>query len=288
MLFRSLIGVYILNDSDVIFLDSGTAFGCHETRLINEITQKAGMNVKAVIATHGHLDHIGNNEMLSEKFGTKIYMYGSEGYLCNDMDSLRMQHTLVPFDGAVEEACKHMKSHVDYRIEDNADHIIVEDEVFGIVHTPGHSISHIAIITPDNVCMVGDALMTEAEIRKTKIPYACNFAIDFATKRKLLELECDKYIIAHRGVRDDLEYEVEMNINYLKERAEIILTYIEDGMTYDDVAAAVIKCMNIKIHNRFFFFDIYGMIMPYVQYLEESGKIEGHYNNGYVRYKVMV
>lgn len=285
---RTLMGVYRLNDTDIIMLDSGTSYGGYETKKLMNVIDGANLNVKAIIATHGHLDHIGNNEKLIEKFGCKIYMYGAEGYMCSDMDSLRMQHSLVPFDSTIEEALKCMKSRVDVFIDPGAEIVDICGVPFRIVHTPGHSLSHISIITPDNIGMLGDALMTENEIVKTKIPYASNFAVDFASKRKLLSLNCDRYIISHRGVRSgwELEREIEANINYLKTRADVVLSYIEDGMCFDDIAAAVITCMNIKIGNRYYFFDIHSMIMPYVQYLEESGKVETYYEKGYVRYRV--
>lgn len=285
---RTLIGVYRLNDNDVILLDSGTSYGGAETKKLMAVVEGADLRVKAVIATHGHLDHIGNNENLIKMFDTKVYMYGAEAYMCSDMDSLRMQHSLVPFDETIEKALKCMKSRVDVFIDPHVRSVDICGRKFGIIHTPGHSMSHISIITPDNIGMLGDALMTENEIVKTKIPYASNFAVDFASKRKLPELNCDRYIISHRGVRSgwELEREVEANINYLKTRADVVLSYIEDGMCFDDIAAAVVTCMNIKISNRYYFFDIHGMIMPYVQYLEESGKVETYYEKGYIRYRV--
>lgn len=285
---RTLMGVYRLNDRDVIMMDSGTSYGGVETKKLMAVIEGAGLNVKAVIATHGHLDHIGNNEELVKMFDTKIYMYGAEAYLCRDLDSLRMQHSLVPFDDTIEKALRCMKSRVDHFIDPSARSVEICGKKFGVIHTPGHSMSHISIITPDNIGMLGDALMTENEIVKTKIPYASNFAVDFASKRKLPELNCDRYIISHRGVRSgwELEREVEANINYLRTRADVVLSYIEDGMCFDDIAAAVINCMNIKIGNRYYFFDIHAMIMPYVQYLEETGKVETRYEKGYVRYRV--
>lgn len=283
---RTLIGVYMLNAKDIIMLDSGTSYGNMETKILMDVVDGADLVVKAIIATHGHLDHIGNNEKLIKKFGSKVYMYGAEAYVCSDIESLRMQHTLVPYDETIEKALWCMKSKVDVFIEPGAEEIDVFGKKFGIIHTPGHSLSHISIITPDNVAMIGDALMTENEIVKTKIPYASNFAVDFASKRKLLELNCDKYIISHRGIRDELDFEVAANINYLKMRADVVLSYIEDDMSFDDIAASVISCMNIKISNRYYFFDIHGMIMPYVQYLEECGKLETYYDKGYVRYRI--
>ena len=214
---RTLIGVYRLNDNDVILLDSGTSYGGAETKKLMAVVEGAGLRVKAVIATHGHLDHIGNNENLIKMFDTKVYMYGAEAYMCSDMDSLRMQHSLVPFDETIEKALRCMKSRVDVFIDPHVRSVDICGRKFGIIHTPGHSMSHISIITPDNIGMLGDALMTENEIVKTKIPYASNFAVDFASKRKLPELNCDRYIISHRGVRSgwELEREVEGHDNAL-------------------------------------------------------------------------
>ena len=283
---RTLTGVYRLNDSDVVMLDTAMSYGGTERKKFMRVIDEAGLTVKAIVATHGHLDHIGNNEELVRRFSAEVYMYGAEAYICADMDSLRIQHSPAPYNEVMQTALRSMKSPVHHFIEAGKRSVEICGHKFGIVHTPGHSISHIAIITPDNVGMVGDAIMTENEIVKTKIPYAANFAVDFASKMKLLELNCDRYIIAHRGIRDELEHEVNFNIKYLKDRADVVLSYIEDGMCFDDIAAAVINCMNIKIGNRYYFSDIHGMIMPYVQYLEESGKITGYYEKGYVRYRV--
>ena len=104
-------------------------------------------------------------------------------------------------------------------------------------------------------------------------------------ENKLLEELYDCFYV--RPKFDELEREVEANINYLKERADVVLSYIDEGMCFDDIAAAVITCMNIKIGNRYIFGDIHAMIMPYVQYLEETGKIEGRYEDGYIRYSVV-
>ena len=72
---RTLMGVYMLNDRDIVMLDSGTSYGNHETKILMDVVDGADLNVKAIINTHGHLDHIGNNEKLIEKFGSKVYMY---------------------------------------------------------------------------------------------------------------------------------------------------------------------------------------------------------------------
>lgn len=42
---------------------------------------------------------------------------------------------------------------------------------FGILHTRGHSPDHISIVTPDDILYLSDAVLTEENIRNTKIPY---------------------------------------------------------------------------------------------------------------------
>ncbi|MDD5945500.1 MAG: MBL fold metallo-hydrolase [Clostridia bacterium] len=284
---HTLIGVYRINDRDIVMLDSGISYGVGETGRLMTALDGAKLNVKAIVATHGHWDHIGNNKNLVEKYGCKVYMYGDEAYACRDEEGVIFSRSLLPYNDEIKKTYACMTSCVHEFIDPDAEYIEICGKRFGIVHTPGHSSAHITIITEDNVAMAGDVLMTENEIVKTKIPYAANFAIDFRSKRKLASLNCDKYIISHRGIREDIEHEVEANINYLKGRAEVVLSYIEDGMTYDDIVAAVINCMNIKVTNRFYFSDIHGMVMPYVQYLEETGRVYAEFDKGYVRYTVI-
>ena len=284
----TLMAIYRLNEHDIVMIDTGLAYGRPETKCIMHVLDGFQLNVKAIIATHGHLDHIGNNNILAGKYDCKIYMYGSEAYDCMSVESMRIQHTGVAYE-EVKDALVKMTSRVDVFITPWEKKINILGADFEIVHTPGHSPSHISIITPDNVMMAGDALMSKDEIVKTKIPYACNFAVDFESKRKIAAMKCDKYIISHRGICDSesIADEVEANIEYLKSRAEIIHGYIEDGMCFDDIAAAVLTLMNIKVANRYYFFDLHGMVKPYVQYLEECGEIQAYYEKGYIRYTVL-
>ncbi len=43
---------------------------------------------------------------------------------------------------------------------------------FGLVRTPGHTVDHICVRTPDNVLYVGDAMMTGRVLHRAKFPYA--------------------------------------------------------------------------------------------------------------------
>ncbi len=279
---HTLIGIYKINKNDVVMLDSGICFG-NKTNYVIDMLESENLNVKAIIATHGHFDHIGNNKKIVEKYNCKVYMYGAEAYMGKDTNSIKFERTPLPFK-EIENIADCLINNVNVFIKPNENSIEVYGKKFDIIHTPGHSKSHIVIITPDNIAMLGDAVMTTDEIEKTKIPYAANFLVDFDTKKKLLSLNCDKYIISHKGIRDDISYDVNNNIDYIQRRAKAILSCIKQNMSYDDIVASVIKNMSINIDSRFTFSDIYGMIAPYVQYLEETERLKVIYDNGYIRY----
>src|SRR5690606_21781093 len=65
---------------------------------------------------------------------------------------------------------------------------------FKILHTPGHSPSHICITTPDNVCYIADGLVSYEVIETAKVPYDFIMTEALKSKEKLLTLNCDKYI----------------------------------------------------------------------------------------------
>ena len=67
----SNVGIYKLNEKDVCLIDSGDDKSSGK-RLMRTLDEK-GWNVKAIVNTHSHTDHIFNNQSLIEKYGCKVY-----------------------------------------------------------------------------------------------------------------------------------------------------------------------------------------------------------------------
>lgn len=280
-----MVGVYRLNERDAVLLDSGSAFQPNESSEFMDTLSAAGLHIKAIIATHGHWDHVGNNKALIEKFGCEIYMYGAEAYISKSVHDLLFQWMPIPFH-ILKPMLERMESLPTAFLAPNQKEVEICGKKFGILHTPGHSQSHIAIITEDHVAMLGDALMSEQVLRHSKLPYAEDISVDLKTKEMLVSLPYERYILSHKGVLDKAELlaAIQKNISHIKQRAEAVAEYIEDGMTFDALAAAVINGMHIHIYTRLDYADICKMIAAYVRYLEECGQIEARYENGYLRY----
>ena len=134
--------------------------------------------------------------------------------------------------------------------------------------------------------MFGDAVLSEQVLRHSKLPYAENISVYFETMGSLAELDCDFYILAHKGVTDNIRQDIEKTMAHFKSRAEAVAACVQEGMSRDDIIAAVIEGMHIRITCRFDYADICELTIPFIRYLEEIGRLEAWYEKGYVRYRV--
>ncbi|MFT5874944.1 MAG: hydroxyacylglutathione hydrolase [Clostridium sp.] len=169
---------------------------------------------------------------------------------------------------------------------DEQDLIFMHGFKFEILHTPGHSPAHICIITPDDVAYLGDAIISNEVMRGAKMPYAYILSEDLKSKLKLYDLKCSKYVVAHKGMYDDITKLITDNINFYKNRAARVYDVIDGAMTMEEVLKAVIKEFNIKVNSRYKYTMIERMLGSYVEYLNETGMIVLNIDDGFLKYSI--
>jgi len=272
---------YKINDKEIIMLDSGWAKGQREG--IDEILENNNFKVAAIICSHAHIDHIGNNAHLKKKYNCVIAMPAYEALICSSTVNLKVYYNNQTLSD-VTEHFGHMVCKTDIMILDNQDTISMLGIKFKIFHTPGHSPAHICIITPDDVAYLGDTLISHGVMRGAKMPYAYILSEDLKSKLKLYNLKNCKYIVAHKGVYDDITKLITENIDFYKNRASIIYTLIDGAMTMEDILKAVIKKFDIRINNIDRYTVIKRMLRSYIEYLNETGIIELKMDDGFLKY----
>lgn len=123
-----------------------------------------GKNVKLIVLTHGHIDHIQNAAYLAKQLQVPIAMHKNDivliqNNLCRKMKSNGFCGSLVRFFSVL--SAKYVKSQTFI-----PDVIIKEgDKLLGygidgeVIELPGHTEGSIGIILGDQYLIVGDALM---------------------------------------------------------------------------------------------------------------------------------
>jgi glyoxylase-like metal-dependent hydrolase (beta-lactamase superfamily II) len=177
-----------------------------------------------------------------------------------------------------------MICHVDCPVTTDRESVEMGGAVFKILHTPGHSIAHVCITTPDDVAYVGDALISHGVMRGAKMPYACVLSEDLKSKEKLRGLVCSHYVLAHRGIYDNISELVEDNIEFYKLRAEKILALLVRPMTLQELAQETVANFHIGMGSVFKYNLIERMLRSYLEYLTETGRIALSVNDSVLRY----
>lgn len=277
----SYIPFYKINDEKIILLDSGWAKG--EREGIEDLLKKNNFKIVAIINSHAHIDHIGNNTYLKEKFNCTIAMPAYEALVCSSTVNLKLYYSSQTLT-EVTEHFGHMVCKTDMMISDEENKIYMCGIKFKIVHTPGHSPAHICIITPDDVAYLGDALISYEVMEGAKMPYAYILREDLKSKEKLYDLKCGKYIVAHKGIYNDISKLITDNITFYKNRAERVYAVIDGAMTMEDILKAVIKNFNINVKSKYKYNLIERMLRSYVDYLNETWVIELNIEDGFLKY----
>lgn len=273
---------YKINDEEIIMLDSGWASG--EREGIDTLLEKNNFKVVGIICSHCHIDHAGNNSYLKEKYNCTIAMPAYEALVCSSLINLKVYYSTQTLS-EITERLGHMVCETDIMISDNQDKIYLCGIKFKIFHTPGHSPAHICIVTPDDVCYLGDSLISYEVMRGSKMPYAYILREDLKSKKKLYDLKFSKYVVAHKGIYEgDITQLITDNINFYEDIASRIYDVIDGDMTMEGIFKAVMKSFNIPVKTKFKYTQIERMLRTYVEYLNEIGKIQLKVNNGFLEY----
>lgn len=172
---------YVLADpdtKDACVIDPGASPG-----KIKDYLEANGLNLKFIINTHGHGDHIAANGYL----GVPVYIHRlDEDFLTDPAKNLS------GFFGFL------IKSPRAGRLLEDKDRIVLGNLSLEIIHTPGHTPGSVSIKAGD-IVFTGDALF-RGGIGRTDFDYGDEELLVRSIKEKLLTLD-DKTVV-HPGHGD--------------------------------------------------------------------------------------
>lgn len=270
---------YKLNKNDIILMDTGFKKECAE---IEDLLENSNFTIKTIICTHAHPDHIGNNAYFKEKYNCKIAMTKDEAFLCSSYANFKSFYD-QPMS-LLKSYYSNLVCETDMVINDKQNSITLNDVDFQLFHTFGHSPDQICITTPDNVCYLADSLITHETMEGTKIPYAFVLKDDLESKITLHQLDCNTYIIAHKGILNDIDGLIQDNIKYYSGIAESVYEEITKPMTFEDILKCIIRKYKIEVKSVYKYKMAERMLRSYVEYLYETGRVDTIIENCFIKY----
>lgn len=270
---------YKLNNQDIVLMDSGYQ---KEKEGIEAVLESNNLKIKTIICSHAHPDHIGNNAYFKEKYNCMIAMTRDEAFLCSTYENFKVFYD-QPMS-LLKSYYHNLVCETDIIINKNQESIVLNDVVFRLFHTSGHSSDQICITTPDDVCYLADSLITHDTMAGTKIPYAFVLKDDLESKKTLHQLKCSAYIIAHKGILNDIDGLIRDNIKYYSGMAESVYEEITKSMTFEDILKCIIRKYNIEVKSVYKYKMVERMLKSYVEYLYETGKVETIIENCFIKY----
>ena len=264
----ALIPTYILNDREIVLVDSGLHY---DPGLVSFI-RAVDVSVYAVLQTHLHEDHVANNRILISRFGTRIIAHRNEVEAVHSRQKMRASWSEI----RPETKDKYLRtySYGIESIENGQEEIVLRDSAFKKVPLYGHSEGHLGFVTPAGAgAALQDALFE-------------NIGQSIDSMKKLLQTDYPYYALAHMEVLEkrDMPGLVKKNLALLERIHVDMLELINDPVTLDELVVSVMYGLGIRFRDETRNGYLKNTISQRVRYLVETGRLCRIESDGEIQY----
>jgi len=271
------IGIYVKDNNDAYLIDSGNDKDAG--RKVRQILESKGWNLKGILVTHSHADHIGGCKYLQQNTGCKVFAPKTEDAITNNT----ILEPSMLFGGNPPKDLRNKFLMAQECICGNINDPDFPDEI-KVVPLPGHCPNMVGFILPDESFYIADSLSSKTTLEKYQIGYIYDIGQYISSLESLLSSSAKAYIPAHADVLDDISELVEYNLSKVYEIENTILNICKCGCNFDSILQNVFKrynlTMNIGQHAL-----VGSTVKSYLTYLLENDKIEYYFKDNIMEWK---
>ncbi|MFY9216867.1 MAG: MBL fold metallo-hydrolase [Tepidanaerobacteraceae bacterium] len=265
------VGVYRYRNGLCTLVDTG--INNTAGRKIIELLEDNNLKIKYIINTHAHPDHFGANNFIKEKYpGVQILTsYKEKLFMENSFLEQTVLYGAAAMPGLSARILKAQDTAVDLVVDEGITEL--DNKKFEIVSLEGHSIGQIGVATEDSVLFCGDAFFSEDKMDKYPFPFVFDLEAHLKTLEFLLGSNFECYMISHcDGPLDNPKPLIQKNIDNINYNLEIILDYLSQPLTREDLTELIIKKYDIDMNLSQYFITI-SSVGAFLTYLLEKQSI---------------
>ena len=269
------IGIYMTGPGRVCLIDTGSR---GDGEKIDEVLTEQGWELDFIINTHTHIDHIGGNKYLMEKYDVPAY--------CTEIDKMFAEYEDMEASymngGKPASKLRHIFKHpgkIGFRS-------IEECPLHGLEWRllPGHTFGMIGVKTPDDVWLLGDAYLSKAYMQKRSFGYLVDAEEYLATLEMLKGLEGQLFVPAHGVAEEDISEILEMNVANQHMLIEAVKDACSGGAGLDQVISKMYEVTKMRT-NEANHALLSSTVKCYLTYLQDRGELECGFEDGVMVWK---
>lgn len=303
---HDIFGFYQLNDTDVCMIDAG--WSDDAGHFAQKVLEEKGWNLKFILNTHTHIDHLGGNRVLMEKWGCPAYATRIDrvfaeyevlepSYMFGGRPSKEVQEAFM-HPGKIgwrdlEDFCTQTDDSTDLTEIQLAGRGLTAwlQEQYGpevgieIVELPGHTFGMVGVKTSDDVWFVSDALLNRRALEKYPFGYLIDVEAYLSTLDYLKTLSGSYFILAHgRDAGPDISELIDANIANIQRHISFIKESCRGGKNFDLVVRDVFQEYGIKC-NEIQYTLIGSAVRCFLTYLQDRGELECYADDGLIKWR---
>ncbi len=187
---------YIVADpvsKEAFIIDAGD-----ESSVILENIRQQGWKAKAILTTHGHIDHVAGAWEIQQALDIPFYIHKEDEFLLDNLPQAAAFFGLKP----------PKKPKITAYLEEGQEYILGE-KVFQVFHVPGHSPGHVMFYTP-SYAFVGDCIF-QGSIGRTDLPGGSYPQLIQSIEQKIFSLPPETQLFSGHGPSSTVKTEMETN-----------------------------------------------------------------------------
>ena len=250
---------------------------------ICRVLDQEGIQLRAILTSHAHIDHTGNHRFLQERYGAVLCMSPFDAAIsCNPLGM-----TAYLCGGTYEGTKAYAQSmfcRADRLLDRKRGRVEIDGASFRLLELDGHAPEHLGFVTPDGVAYLGDTLMSRDVLEQVRIPYCTSCQVDLESKRRAAGLSFPCYVLAHNGVCDTIQDLVRQNVDSLLSKIQAVADQADRYRTEADLIWASQTALGAQAHTVEKVRTAEQNLRSYIGYLTDNGVLTARVRDGRLEY----